>query len=86
MIKTVNQSVFLWKSMLGSCCCHSVTQSFSTLCDPTNYSTPGFPVLHYLLEFAQTHVHWVDDTLSPFLSLELMFATIQTSVVTLDHI
>ena len=23
-------------------------------------STPGFPVLHYLLEFAQTHVHWVD--------------------------
>ena len=24
-----------------------------------NCSTPGFPVLHYLLEFAQTHVHWV---------------------------
>ena len=22
-------------------------------------STPGFPVLHYLPEFAQTHVHWV---------------------------
>ena len=22
-------------------------------------STPGFPVLHYLLEFALTHVHWV---------------------------
>ena len=22
-----------------------------------DYSTPGFPVLHYLLEFAQTHVH-----------------------------
>ena len=21
-------------------------------------SSPGFPVLHYLLEFAQTHVHW----------------------------
>ena len=27
--------------------------------------TPGFPVLHYLLEFAQTHVHFVDDTISP---------------------
>ena len=26
-------------------------------------STPGFPVLHRLLEFAQTHVHWVDDTI-----------------------
>ena len=22
---------------------------------------PGFPVLHYLPEFAQTHVHWVSD-------------------------
>ena len=26
-------------------------------------STSGFPVLHYLPEFAQTHVHWVDDTI-----------------------
>ena len=25
------------------------------LSDPMNCSTPGFPVLHYLLEFAQTH-------------------------------
>ena len=25
--------------------------------------TPGFPVLHYLLEFSQTHVHWVDDAI-----------------------
>ena len=24
-------------------------------------STPGLPVLHYCPEFAQTHVHWVDD-------------------------
>ena len=32
-----------------------------TLCDPMDCSTPGFPVLHYLLEFAQTHVHWVSD-------------------------
>ena len=28
-------------------------------------STPGFPVLHYLLELAQTHVHWVSDTIQP---------------------
>ena len=26
-----------------------------------NCSTPGFPVLHYLLKFVQTHVHRVDD-------------------------
>ena len=28
-------------------------------------STPGFPVLHHLLEFAQTHVHWVGDAIQP---------------------
>ena len=29
-------------------CCHSVTQSCPTLCDPMDCSTPGFPVPHYL--------------------------------------
>ena len=28
-------------------------------------STPGFPILHYLQEFTQTHVHWVDDATQP---------------------
>ena len=28
-------------------------------------STPHFPVLYYLPEFAQTHVHWVNDELQP---------------------
>ena len=28
-------------------------------------SMPGFPVLHYLPEFAQTHVHWVSDAIQP---------------------
>ena len=28
-----------------------------------NCSTPGFPVLHYLPEFAQIHVHWISDTI-----------------------
>ena len=27
------------------------------LCNPVDCSTPGFPVLHQLLELAQTHVH-----------------------------
>ena len=35
----------------------SVTQSCLTLCDPMDCSMPGFPVLHRLLEFVQTHVH-----------------------------
>ena len=33
------------------------------LCDPMNCSTSGFPVLHYLPEFAQTHIYWVSDTI-----------------------
>ena len=32
-------------------------------------STPGFPVLHYIPEFAQTHVHWVGDVIQPSHSL-----------------
>ena len=39
------------------CCYYSVTQSCSILCDPMECSTPVFPVLHYLLEFVQIHVH-----------------------------
>ena len=31
-------------------------------------STPGFPVHHYLLEFAQTHVHWIGDATQPHFS------------------
>ena len=32
-------------------------------------SMPGFPVLHFLPEFAQTHVHWVSDAIQPSHSL-----------------
>ena len=35
------------------------------LCNPMDCSTPGFSILPYLLEFAQTHVHWVDDAIQP---------------------
>ena len=35
-----------------------------TLCNPMDCSTPGLPV-HHLLEFAQTHVHWVGDAIQP---------------------
>ena len=35
------------------------------LCEPMDCSTPGFPVLHHLPEFAQTHVHWVSDAIQP---------------------
>ena len=40
-----------------SCCC-SVLKLCPTYCDPLDCSSPGFPVLHHLLELAQTHMHW----------------------------
>ena len=46
--------------------CCSVAKLCPTLCDPMICSTPGFSVLHYLPEFAQTHVHWVSDAIQPF--------------------
>ena len=45
-----------------SCCCCSVAQSCLTLCNPVDCSTPGFPVLYHLPEFAKIHIHWVSDT------------------------
>ena len=43
----------------------SVAQSYLTLCDPTDCSTPVFPVHHQRPEFTQTHVHWVSDAIQP---------------------
>ena len=45
-----------------------VAQSCLTLCDPMDCRTSGFPVLHYSLEFAQTHVHWVGWWCHPTIS------------------
>ena len=36
--------------------CYSVSKSRPALCNPMDCSTPGFSVLHYLPEFAQTHI------------------------------
>ena len=46
-------------------CCCSVPKMCPTLCSPMDCSTPGFPVLLYLLELAQTHVHRVSDAIQP---------------------
>ena len=56
--------------MLNPQCCisvqfSSVTQLYPTLWDPMNCSTPGLAVHHQLLEFTQTHVHWVGDAIQP---------------------
>ena len=65
-----------------ACCC-SVTKSCPFLCDPMDCSMPGFPVLHHLPEFAQTHVHCINDAiqtshpLSPLLLLPSVFPSIR---------
>ena len=53
--------------------CYSVTKLCPTLCDHMDCSTPGFPVLHYLPEFAQTYVHWVSDAIQPSHPLSFPF-------------
>ena len=49
------------------CICHFslVTQSCLTLCDPMEFSTPGFPVHHQFSEVTQAHVHQVRDDIQP---------------------
>ena len=50
-------------------CCCSVTKLCLTLCDPMDWSMPGFPELHHPPDFAQTHVHWVSDAIQTSHSL-----------------
>ena len=55
---------------LITCCSYfSVIKSCSTLCSLVNCSMPGFPALHFLPEFAQTHILWVSDAIQPSHSL-----------------
>ena len=44
-------------------CCRSVTELCLTPWDPMDCSAPGFPVLHHLLELAQTHIHWAGNAI-----------------------
>ena len=53
------------------CRCCSVAQSCPILCDLMACSTLGLPVHHHLPEFAQTHVHWVNDAIQPSHPLSL---------------
>ena len=54
------------KDAIQYCSGSSVTQSCLTLCDPMDYSMPGFTVHHQLAELNQTQVHQVSDAIQPF--------------------
>ena len=43
----------------------SISQSYSTLCDPMDCCMQGSPVHHQLPELAQTHVIRVRDAIQP---------------------
>ena len=73
-----NFVVRVWFGVLGGSGCHdayldlssalvlsgcSVTKSCLTLFDLMDCSVLGSPVLYYLPRFAQTHTHWVSDTI-----------------------
>ena len=51
--------------ILEKICISSGAQSCPTLCNPMDYSIPGFPIHYQLLEPAQTHVHRVGDAIQP---------------------
>ena len=62
--------------LLSASC--SIAELCPTLCETMNCSMPNFPVLHYLLEFAQTHVHWwchptISSSVTPFSSCPQSF-------------
>ena len=43
----------------------TITQSCLILCDAMDCNPPGSSVLHYVLKFAQIHIHQVGDAIQP---------------------
>ena len=54
----------LW-FIIGNICYCSVTPLCPTLCNAMDCSTPGLPVPHHNLEFAQVDVYWISDATQP---------------------
>ena len=65
MVRKRTLITWWWLLVLQFYCFGSVSKSRPTYCDSMNCSTSGFPVLHHLLEIAQTHVHWDGDAIQP---------------------
>ena len=68
------KSLFFFLPLLGGtfpnvvlyCWCCWATKLCPTFCDPMDFSMPGFPVSHHLLELAQVHVRCISDAVQPF--------------------
>ena len=57
-----------------------VAQSCPSVCEPMDRSRSGFPVLHHLLELAQTHVHRVSN------AIQLIVKEIETKTTVSYHL
>ena len=58
--KLLNFGVICYTTIVVCC---SVTKSCPTLWNPMDCSMPFFPILHYVPEFVQIHVCWVNDVI-----------------------
>ena len=66
LLVSVRPRPYFWSNITGSG--WLFVHSFSHVrlfVTPMECSTPGLPVLHHLLEFAQTHFHQVSDAIQP---------------------
>ena len=68
-------------SLNHDCCC-SVTKLCPTLCNPMDWSTPGFPVLHYLQVCSDSCPlsWWCHPTISSSLASLLLLPSIFPSI------
>ena len=62
---SIHKTKIMASSLISSVQFSSVPQSCPTLCNPVDWSTPGFPVYHQLPEPTQTHVHRISDAIQP---------------------
>ena len=53
-----------WLCNITHWCC-SVAKSCTILSDHMDCSMSDLPLFHYLLEFAQAYVHWINGTIQP---------------------
>ena len=67
MTRSLNSNIKSWQTHVHNYifCCLVVTKLYLTLWEFMDCSMLDYPVLHYLPELAQTHVHWVSDAIQP---------------------
>ena len=66
------------RELTNDYCCSPVKWC-PTLCDPLDCSPQGSSVLHYLLEVAQIHIHWVSNAICLILCHPLSFCFLSFS-------